>query len=245
MTSDAGEDARTGASSTSAAAGMLAKGTLTFSASSGALSDMSMIRFTGSDFSSVAAGAAAWDPQTVASDLSTDGYFTFTPSFLSGVTMTVEFDIGANYDSGWSNDSLSTTQFSKASTTTYQAANGYGAGDLQDVNVGVDGVMTGTYSNGQLLYLNRVALAKFIDEQGLHKVGGNLYQATRESGDAITNQPGTNGLGNIAPNSLEQSNVDIADEFVRMITSQRGFQANSKIISTVDQMLQETINMKR
>ena len=245
VTCDAGEDSRTGASSTSTAAGMLAKGTLTFSASSGALSDMSMIRFTGSDFSSVAAGAAAWDPQTVASDLSTDGYFTFQPSFLSGVTMTVEFDIGANYDSGWSNDSLSTTQFSKASTTTYQAADGYGAGDLQSVNVGVDGVMTGTYSNGQLLYLNRVALAKFIDEQGLHKVGGNLYQATRESGDPITNQPGTNGLGSIAPNSLEQSNVDIADEFVKMIVSQRGFQANSKIISTVDQMLQETIAMKR
>ncbi|HIJ55059.1 MAG TPA: flagellar hook protein FlgE [Deltaproteobacteria bacterium] len=245
VTCDPSEDARTGASSTSIAAGMLAKGTLTFSASSGALSDMTMSRFSGSDFSSVAAASAAWDPQTTASDLSTNGYFTFQPSFLSGVAMTLEFDIGANYDSAWTNDSLSTTQFSKASTTTYQSADGYGAGDLQSVAVGTDGVMTGNYSNGQLLYLNRVALAKFIDVQGLHKVGGNLYQATRESGDAITNRPGTNGLGSIAPNSLEQSNVDIADEFVKMIVSQRGFQANSKIISTVDQMLQETIQMKR
>ena len=105
--------------------------------------------------------------------------------------------------------------------------------------------MTGVYSNGQLLYLNRVALAKFIDVQGLYKIGGNLYRETRQSGEAITNHPGTNGLGNISPNSLEQSNVDIANEFVKMITSQRGFQANSKIITTVDQMLSETIAMKR
>ena len=67
----------------------------------------------------------------------------------------------------------------------------------------------------------------------------------RESGDAITGKPGTNGLGNIAPNSLEQSNVDMATEFVKMITTQRGFQANSKVITVTDQMLQELINLKR
>ena len=160
--------------------------------------------------------------------------------------MDIQLDLGAHWDStAWAPDALTTTQFSKASTTTYQAADGYGAGDLQNVDVDTDGVMTGVYSNGQLLYLNRVALAKFIDIQGLHKEGGNLYRATRQSGEAITNHPGTNGLGSISPNSLEQSNVDIASEFVKMITSQRGFQANSKIISTVDQMLSETIQMKR
>jgi flagellar hook protein FlgE len=90
-----------------------------------------------------------------------------------------------------------------------------------------------------------VALAKFVDEQKLKKEGGNLFSETRESGVAIVNQPGSNGLGTISPNSLEQSNVDIASEFVKMITSQRGFQANSKIITTVDQMLSEAIQMKR
>ena len=169
----------------------------------------------------------------------------FQPEFISGVTMDVEFDPGSQYDTAWTNEALTTTQFSKASTTTYQTANGYGAGDLQGVDVDVDGVITGVYSNTQLIQLNRVALAKFIDTHGLSKEGGGLYRETRESGEAITNHPGTNGLGSISPNSLEQSNVDIAAEFVKMITSQRGFQANSKIITTVDQMLGETIQMKR
>ena len=147
--------------------------------------------------------------------------------------------------STWVNGSLSSSQFARASTTTFQAADGYGAGDLQGVNVDVDGIITGTYSNGQLIPLYRVALAKFTNEQGLYKEGGNLFKSTRESGDAITNRPGTNGLGSIAPNSLEQSNVDMATEFVKMITTQRGFQANSKTITVVDQMLQELINLKR
>ena len=246
VTMNPSEDARTGASGT-VGAGMLAKGVLTFSASSGTLSDVTMSRFSGSDWTTTAAGSSSWNVQTTgASDLSTNGYFQFNAQFINGVDSDIEFDIGTSWDgTAWSNAALTTTQFSKASTTTYQAANGYGAGDLQNVDVDVDGVMTGVYSNGQLLYLNRVALAKFIDYQGLFKEGGNLYRETRDSGEAITNHPGTNGLGSISPNSLEQSNVDIAAEFVKMITSQRGFQANSKIISTVDQMLQETIQMKR
>jgi flagellar hook protein FlgE len=237
-----------------ACAGLLAKGTLSFSSSSGTLDGsaaaVTMKRFTGTTNWSdpnEATTATNWDAQSTATDVSTNGYFTCKPSFISGLTMDIEFNPGSYYDgtSAWVNSALTTTQFSKASTTTYQAANGYGAGDLQSVDVDTDGVMTGVYSNGQLLYLNRVALAKFIDVQGLHKEGGNLYRETRESGEAITNHPGTSGLGSISPNSLEQSNVDIAAEFVKMITSQRGFQANSKIISTVDQMLSETIQMKR
>ena len=237
------------AGSPRAGAGMLAKGSLTFSTSSGTLTNVTMARYPINN--NVATWAnpgttANYDVQTTASDLSTDGYFSFTPQFINGVTMTIKFDAGSSYDNtAWSNEALTTTQFSKSSTTTYQSANGYGAGDLQSVDVDVEGVMTGIYSNGQLIALNRVALAKFIDEQGLNKEGGNLFRETRESGEAITNHPGTNGLGSISPNSLEQSNVDIAAEFVKMITSQRGFQANSKIISTVDQMLSETIQMKR
>ncbi len=161
--------------------------------------------------------------------------------------MAVALDIGSKDDGSGAfvNDSLTTTQFSRSSSTTFQSADGYGAGDLQDVDVDTDGVITGIYSNGQLIPLYMVSLARFLNSQELYKSGGNLYRETRESGDAITNQPGTSGLGDISPNSLEQSNVDIANEFVKMITSQRGFQANSKIIVTVDSMLAETINMKR
>jgi flagellar hook protein FlgE len=227
-------------------AGLLARGSLSFSAGSGTLNG-SATSVTMETLTDVDAGTWTASSTATASDVSTSGHFVFRPEFISGEPMAIGFDVGSYWDgtSLWVNDALTTTQFSKASTTTYQSADGYGAGDLQSVDVDTDGVMTGIYSNGQLLYLDRVALAKFIDTQGLHKQGGNLYRETRQSGEAITNHPGTNGLGSISPNSLEQSNVDIAAEFVKMITSQRGFQANSKIISTVDQMLAETIQMKR
>jgi len=188
-------------------------------------------------------GTANWNTAST----NANGYYEFTPDFIGGEPMAVEFNPGTQDDGGGNfvNDSLTTTQFASASTTTFQAGNGYGAGDLQGVDVDVDGVMTGIYSNGQILPLYRTTLAKFQNEQGLHKEGGNLFRETRESGDAITGQPGTNGLGSIAPNSLEQSNVDIANEFVKMITTQRGFQANGKIITVTDQMLAELINLKR
>ncbi|MCK5348932.1 MAG: flagellar hook-basal body complex protein, partial [Desulfobacula sp.] len=123
--------------------------------------------------------------------------------------------------------------------------NGYAAGDLQGVDVASDGIMTGIYSNGQLIPLFRIGLAKFLNNYGLFNEGGNLFRETRASGGAITNKPGENGLGTIAPNSLEMSNVDIAEEFVAMIVNQRGFQANSKTVTTVDDMMQTVIQMKR
>jgi flagellar hook protein FlgE len=182
--------------------------------------------------------------------LSNDGYFELNADFLGGINtgMDVEIDFGSSYNTAstsWENDSLSTTQYSSASTTTLQSASGYGAGDLQSVNVGTDGAITGQYSNGQVIPLYRVVLAKFQNNQGLFKVGGNLFRETRLSGDPLTGRPGNSGLGSVSPNSLEQSNVDIATEFVKMITTQRGFQANSKIITVTDQMLAELINLKR
>ncbi len=182
-----------------------------------------------------------------ATDFNSDGYLEFAADYLGGAATTerIALDVGVRWNgSSFVPDSLSTTQYASASTTVYQSADGYGAGDLQGVDVSVDGLITGVYSNGQVLPLYRLALAKFQSLQGLHKEGGNLYRETRESGPATTSLPGTNGLGSIAPNSLEQSNVDIANEFVKMITTQRGFQANSKIITVTDQMLQELINLK-
>jgi flagellar hook protein FlgE len=192
-------------------------------------------------------GTTAWTELTTNSN----GYYEFLVDFLGGelgLTETeLELNIGSKDDGTgqFINDSLTTTQYARASTTTFQSADGYGAGDLEGVDVDTDGVMTGIYSNGQLIPLYRIALANFLNENGLLKLGGNLYRETRDSGTAITNKPGTNGLGSIAPNSLEQSNVDIANEFVKMITTQRAFQANSKIVTTVDAMLGEVINMKR
>ncbi|MFP4037688.1 MAG: flagellar hook protein FlgE [Desulfobacteraceae bacterium] len=181
-------------------------------------------------------------------DINSNGYYTFSPDFIGGneTAMDIEFNPGAYFDgSSFVRDSLTTTQYAKASTTVFQSSDGYGAGDLQGVNVDVDGVITGKYSNGEVIPLYRVAVAKVVNPLGLEKVGGNLYKTTRLSGEAPTYHPGTNGTGNIAPNSLEQSNVDIANEFVKMITTQRGFQANGRIITVTDEMLQELINLKR
>jgi len=194
-------------------------------------------------------GSTAWT-EINKTEIVQSGYFAFTTDFLGGEYGTTETDIELNLGTVYTgnnfvNDSLSTTQYSKASSTVFQDANGYAAGDLQGVDVATDGILTGIYSNGQLIPLFRIGLAKFLNNFGLKNEGGNLFRETRDSGSAITNKPGENGLGNIAPNSLEMSNVDIAEEFVNMITNQRGFQANSKTITTVDDMMQTVIQMKR
>ncbi len=180
----------------------------------------------------------------------TEQHYTFAADFLGGpagtTNMEIQLDMGSEFDgTNWSPNALSTTQFATGSTTIYQTSTGYGAGSLQNISVDIDGVITGQYSNGQVTPLFRVALGDFQNVQGLFKQGGNLFSETRTSGPVITNKPGTNGLGSIAPNSLEQSNVDIAAEFVRMITTERAYQANSKIVTTVDGMLGDTIAMKR
>jgi flagellar hook protein FlgE len=194
-------------------------------------------------------GSTDWTPLTTA-DIDEKGYYEFSADFNGGAGGSTSQNIAFNIGTKWNGttqvpDSLATTQFASASTTVFQSADGYGAGALQGVDVGTDGLITGSYSNGQKLPLYRIALAKFQSVTNLKKEGGNLYSQTRLSGAATTNQPGMNGLGNIAPNSLEQSNVDIANEFVKMITTQRGFQANSKIITVTDDMLSELINLKR
>lgn len=221
--------------------GLLARGTIEFNRSSGQISG-------GADSitCSLNNGDGTWTDLTNADANANGGFYSFTPEFIEGSPMSIDLDFGSRFNGTvWANESLSTSQYASASTTVFQAADGYGAGDLQSITVATDGVITGSYSNGQVLPLYRVALADFQNEQGLYKVGGNLFSETRLSGDPITGKPGSNGLGSISPNSLEQSNVDIATEFVKMITTQRGFQANSKIITVTDQMLSELINLKR
>lgn len=140
---------------------------------------------------------------------------------------------------------LSTTNYATGSTTIFQAQDGYTAGFLQNISVDRDGVITGRYSNGQVLQLFAVTLATFNNNYALYREGGNLFSETRSSGPPITGLANTGGKGSVASNSLEQSNVDLATEFVKMITTEKGFQANSKTITTVDQMLTVLIQLKR
>jgi flagellar hook protein FlgE len=164
----------------------------------------------------------------------------FSPDFLGGGAPpgSIGLDFGTHFNgTSWENESLTTTQFSRSSTTVFQSANGYGAGDFEGITVDVSGVIEGRYSNGESIPLFRVAEARFVNPQGLRKEGGNLYRETRQSGEAATGIPGTNGLGRIAPQSLEMSNVDMAKEITDTIPLQRGYEANLTVIKTKDEML--------
>ncbi|MGZ3497661.1 MAG: flagellar hook protein FlgE [Vulcanimicrobiaceae bacterium] len=122
--------------------------------------------------------------------------------------------------------------------------NGYGAGILSNITVGQDGTVTGSFTNGQQKALAQVALATFQNEQGLHRVGGNGFVETSNSGLAQYGTAASGRFGSIVADSLEQSNVSLADEFTKMIVAQRAFEANSRTISTADQNLQTAINIR-
>jgi len=194
-------------------------------------------------------GSTVW--RSVTTDEAKDtGYYKFTADFLGGEFGTTEtdisFNIGSKYDgSNWVNASLSSTQYAAASSTTYRDADGYASGDLTGVRVNSAGLVTGSYSNGQDIALFMIALADFNNPNGLRSEGGNLYAATTESGGAVTNKAGQNGLGTLSSYRLEMSNVDISEEFVSMIELQNAYEANAKIISTVDEMMSTVISMKR
>ena len=106
-------------------------------------------------------------------------------------------------------------------------------------------VLSGIFSNGEIKALARLALAMFNSPWGLEKKGDNLWAETITSGNVSVGLPGTAGRGTLASNSLEQSNVDIATEFVKLIAAQRAFQANAKMITTSDELLNEVVNLKR
>ena len=137
-----------------------------------------------------------------------------------------------------------TTQYSSSSNTVYQSQDGYPPGVLQSISVNQSGIISGSYDNGQILKLYQLDLANFNDPQGLERDGGNLYSATLVSGVAYTSAPGQGGMGKISSNSLEESNVDLATQFSEMIVAQSGYEANSKVITTTDEILQTLMNMK-
>jgi flagellar hook protein FlgE len=153
----------------------------------------------------------------------------------------------------WSNGAVSTqrvaidmqvTQYSSPSVVVSQEQDGYGTGTLVKLSVDNFGNVIGNFSNGQPRKLMRLALAKFTNPGALTKAGNNMWSVSTTSGVPVIGTVGS-GVGNIFTNALEQSNVDLAQEFVKMITTQRGFSANSKTITTTDEMLAEVINLKR
>ncbi|MGP1580256.1 MAG: flagellar hook protein FlgE [Wolinella sp.] len=123
--------------------------------------------------------------------------------------------------------------------------NGYQSGTLQDKRFNTDGVLIGKFSNGKSLALAQVALASFTNNSGLQAQGSNLYTQTGNSGEPTIGTPNTGGRGQIIPERLEASNVDLSRALTNLIIIQRGFQANSKTVTTSDQILNTLINLKQ
>ncbi len=137
------------------------------------------------------------------------------------------------------------TQYSSSFSVMSVNQDGYASGSLQSVNVSDAGVLEGVFTNGQTRAIGQVALARFIAPTELTKLGKNLYSESFDSGQPIIGSANSSGNGKILSSSLELSNVDLAAQFVNMISSQRGFEANSKIITTTDQLMQELVNLKQ
>lgn len=136
------------------------------------------------------------------------------------------------------------TQTAAASSVSVKEKDGSAGGSLTSFTFGQSGEITGVFSNGQVKTLGQIALATFSNPGGLLKTGGNTFQESNNSGIPNVSTPG-NSRGVVQAGTLEMSNVDLSEEFTDMIVAQRGFQANSRIITTSDQILEELVNLKR
>ena len=255
------------------AAGLYMTGTMTFN-SAGELIDMSAFSLdetSGTLTTTNVKDLSSWVP----ADFDDDGLVAFHADFTgAGSTdiansQQIGFDFGiTNSSTDWETSAVTdaslmtsysdlisfadkdieasaTTCYDASSATYSQYQDGYASGYLENVTVDASGVLSGVYSNGQTTELYAMALADFNNTDGLYQEGGNLFTATVDSGTALTGQAGQAGMGDISSYTLESSNVDMSEELTDLIISQSGFQANSKIITTIDDMLSTVLGMKR
>jgi flagellar hook protein FlgE len=210
--------------------GVLARGILNFG-SSGSLQDMTIENYNGGAWSAGGPGA--------------NGYLTFQTPF-SGIT-DLEFDLGYQYTgSAWQPDTNATTQVAEGSITLWTDADGNDQGGLLTFDVSREGIIRASFDNGNSTDLFRVGLATFDDPVSrLQRQGYTLYLADPDGPDPVIDHPGSSGLGMIMGYSLENSNVDMGEQFGEIILTQRAFQANSKGIVAADEMLKTLMQLKR
>jgi len=182
-------------------------------------------------------GTASY-PATGTVDLTFDATGKLT--WADGTTGDATFALG-----GVTVDLTGVTGMAGVDTIAAEKQDGYAAGILESFTLGSDGTITGSFSNGLKQSLGRIAMASFTNPAGLSKAGGSLFTTTVNSGDAQVGSAGTGGRGTMSSGSLEMSNVDLSTEFTQLIIAQRGFQANSRVITTSDEVLQELVNLKR
>jgi len=142
-------------------------------------------------------------------------------------------------------DLTAVTGYADVDTVAFDQQNGEPAGTLDSYALSDDGSLIGTFSNGKTQVLARIALAMFVNPGGLEKTGSSQYRPTVNSGQPTIGTAGADGVGSIVSGALEMSNVDLSQEFTNLIVAQRGFQANARIITTSDEVLQELTNLKR
>ncbi|MEJ5187175.1 MAG: flagellar hook protein FlgE [Candidatus Geothermincolales bacterium] len=167
----------------------------------------------------------------------TGGPIQFTPTGAATLSITPDF--------GTPGSISGVTQFASASTVAAVYQDGFTAGYLQSITISDNGIITGFFSNGLNKQLAQIAVAVFNNPEGLIKVGDTMYRVSSNSGEPLVGTSGSGNRGVITAGTLEMSNVDLAQEFTNMIIAERGFQANSRIITATDQMLQELVNIKR
>jgi flagellar hook protein FlgE len=157
----------------------------------------------------------------------------------------VDFNFGDAIKTRNGTGSQGTTQYGSNSQVFRQIQDGYSGGTLTNFSVDESGTISGSYSNGVTKPLAKVALARFENNEGLFKLGQNRFKEAVLSGAPLIGEADQGGRGVIQTKTLEQSNVDIASEFVDMIRTQRNFQANAKTVTTSDELLQDVIALKR
>jgi flagellar hook protein FlgE len=162
-------------------------------------------------------------------------------NFRGAASQAISFDFGVDALGVATAGSLRTS--GNTSSVTSLVQDGRGAGELASVRVGPDGLVMGSYTNGEQQVLGQVAVATFEAEGGLVRMGGTLFASSISSGEPAVGVAGTGGRGSLAGNALERSNVELEEQFVNMITHQRSFQANAKVVSMADEALQVLVNL--
>ena len=183
-------------------------------------------------------GAMTFDPTTGRPDSGTNIDMTFPFGVGQWNGQDISVDVGLGRPEGLQ-------QFSGANSVSFDSQDGSGVGFLRSFSISPSGVLTGVFSNGETRSVGQLALANFNNPQGLEKVGDSMYRVSVNSGLAQIGTAGDGGRGSLAGGMLEMSNVDLAQEFTNLIVAQRGFQANSRIITASDELLQDLVNLKR
>ena len=171
----------------------------------------------------------------------TDGTSTTSLAFVNGEQTGASTIVSG----GVTVDLSGLTGYAELSTAALGEQNGAPAGTLLSYALTEDGSLVGTFSNGDTAVLARLALAGFVNPGGLEKAGSSHYRPSANSGEPTVGAAGQDGIGGIVSGALEMSNVDLSQEFTNLIVAQRGFQANARIITTSDEVLQELTNLKR